>query len=86
MNQEAEVVHMLLETFDKELHEKTLRKEAFEDGYNEGEAKERATGIRNLITTLREVDFPREIALEKLKEKYGLSLEEAKSYLDKYWK
>ena len=82
MNQEAEVVHMLLGTFDKELHEKTLRKEAFEDGYNEG----RKTGIRNLITTLREVDFPREIALEKLKEKYGLSLEEAKSYLDKYWK
>ena len=80
--QEAEVVHMLLETFDKELHEKTLRKEAFEDGYNEG----RKTGIRNLITTLREVDFPRETILEKLKEKYGLSLEEAKSYLDKYWK
>lgn len=79
--QEAEVVHMLLETFDKELHEKTLRKEAYEDGYNEG----RETGIRNLITALREIDFPKDTTLEKLKEKYSLSFEEARSYLDKYW-
>ena len=29
---------MILETYDKELHDKTLRHEGYEDGYNKGSA------------------------------------------------
>ena len=31
-DQKAEVIQMILETYDKELHDKTLRHEGYEDG------------------------------------------------------
>ena len=37
-DQKAEVIQMILETYDKELHDKTLRHEGYEDGYNKGSA------------------------------------------------
>ena len=44
---------MILETYDKELHDKTLRREGYEDGYNKGIND----GIRQLISTLQEINF-----------------------------
>ena len=37
-DQKAEVIQMILETYDKELHDKTLRHEGYEGGYNKGSA------------------------------------------------
>ena len=34
IQQKDEVIQMILETYDKELHDKTLRREGYEDGYN----------------------------------------------------
>ena len=73
---------MILETYDKELHDKTLRREGYEDGYNKG----LTDGIRQLISALQEVKIPRESTLRKLQEKYDLSQEEAEKYMAKYWK
>ncbi len=73
---------MILETYDKELHDKTLRREGYEDGYNKGIND----GIRQLISTLQEINFPRENTLFKLQEKYELSPEEAEKYMAEYWK
>ena len=81
---------MILETYDKELHNKTLRREGYEDGYS----KEKSTGylegindgIRQLISTLQEVNIPRESTLLKLQEKYDLSQEDAEKYMAEYWK
>ena len=36
IQQEAEVVQMILETFDKESYEKAVKSEAYEDGYQAG--------------------------------------------------
>ena len=42
--QKAEVIHMILETFDQELHEKTLRKEGYDEGKADGYKKGNAQG------------------------------------------
>ena len=74
---------MLLETFDKELHEKTLRKEGYSEGYDSGYDSGRENGILLLIQILRELDLPEGDSLQQLIEKYELSREEAETYLKK---
>ena len=81
IQQKAEVIQMILETYDKELHDKTLRREGYEDGYNKG----MTDGIRQLISTLQEVSISREDTRKKLQEKYGLSQKEAEKYMTDYW-
>ena len=81
IQQKAEVIQMILETYDKELHDKTLRRERYEDGYNKG----MTDGIRQLISTLQEVSISREDTRKKLQEKYGLSQKEAEKYMTDYW-
>ena len=85
-DQKAEVIQMILETYDKELHDKTLRSEGYETGKAEGFSSERENGILQLLSTLQELNISRQDAHIKLKEKYSLSKEEAEKYLDKYWK
>ena len=80
-DQKAEVIQMILETYDKELHDKTLRNE----GQEEGASTERINGIRQLLSALYELNIPKDTALQKLKEKYPLSENEAESYLAEYW-
>ena len=86
IKQKVEVIQMILETYDKELHDKTLRREGYEDGYNEGLAAAKETGIRQFISTLQELQLSRENVLKKLHEKYELSQEESEIYMNKYWK
>lgn len=87
--QKAEVIHMILETFDQELHEKTLRKEGYDegkaDGYITGKSEERENSIRQIIKMLKEVGVDRKTAKTKLMESYSLSGEEAEGYLERYW-
>ena len=77
-DQKAEVIQMILETYDEELHNKTLKQEGYLEGLN--------TGICNLISTLQELNLSREETLAKIREKYNLSPEDAESYMLKYWK
>ena len=97
-DQKAEVIQMILETYDKELHDKTLRHEGYEDGYNKGSAEGYSkgstdgylegitAGISNLISTLQELHLSRKETLAKIQEKYDLSAEDAENYMSKYWK
>lgn len=89
-DQKAEVIQMILETYDKELHDKTLRHEGYEDGYNKGTTdgylEGITAGISNLISTLQELHLSREETLAKILEKYDLSAEDAENYMSKYWK
>ena len=97
-DQKAEVIQMILETYDKELHDKTLRHEGYEDGYNKGSAEGYSkgstdgylegitAGISNLISTLQELHLSREETLAKIREKNDLSTEDAENYMSKYWK
>ena len=89
---------MILETYDKELHDKTLRHEGYEDGYNKGSADGYSkgstdgylegitAGISNLISTLQELHLSRAKTLAKIQEKYDLSAEDSENYMSKYWK
>ena len=77
-DQKSEVIQMILETYDEELHNKTLKQEGYLEGLN--------TGICNLISTLQELNLSREKTLAKIQEKYDLSPEDAESYMLKYWK
>lgn len=83
--QKAEVVHMLLESFDQELHEKALRKEGYDSGYVSGKSEERENGICQLVETLQELGLDRETVIAKLREKYSLSSAGAEEYVKQYW-
>ena len=56
--QKAEVIQVVLETFDQEKYEKAVKQEGYEDGYNDG----REDGLRQLISALMDIS-----------EKYGMS-------------
>ena len=81
---------MILETYDKELHDKTLRHEGYEDGYNKGttDGYLRRYNRRYFQSYLH----PSGASLVpggdsgKILEKYDLSAEDAENYMSKYWK
>ncbi len=69
----AEVLGMLLEEFDAEKYERTLRSEGREEG------------LRCSIEIMQETNVSRNLAKRKLMEKYFLSEEEAEGKLLLYW-
>lgn len=70
----AEVLGMILEEFDVEKYERTLRWE------------EREEGIRYMIEVLQESGQSEDYTRKKLKEKYSLSEERAGEKIRLYWK
>ena len=72
--QKAEVIQVVLETFDQEKYEKAMKQEGYEDGYNAGKSEGynsgrtdgysagREDGLRQLISTLMDI-----------RERYGIS-------------
>lgn len=70
----AEVLGMLLEEFDAEKYEKTLKEEGIE------------YGLQATIEIMQEMGQTREKAIDKLMEKFSLSEQEAGEKLDLYWK
>lgn len=69
---------MLLEEFDAEKYERTIREEGREEGLK--------IGIRYSIEILQEVHRSREETKKKLIEKYAISETEAERELQLYWK
>ncbi|MDD2981429.1 MAG: hypothetical protein PHN80_15870 [Hespellia sp.] len=60
---------------------KRLGQMIFDDGVEKGIEQ----GIQGMVETCAELMCTKEITLVKLQEKFSLSQEEAKKYLDKYW-
>ena len=83
MNQRAEVVSMLLTTFNQEVYEKGVRAEGYEDGYESGLLE---GSIKTYIEDCREFSVPKESALPRLMEKFSMDREEAEKALKKFWK
>ncbi|MDE7198445.1 MAG: hypothetical protein K2O15_06130, partial [Lachnospiraceae bacterium] len=73
-----EVLGMLLEEFDTEKYERTIRGEGREEGIKEG--------IRCSIEILQETGQPRDYAKKKVMEKYAVSEEEAEQEFQQHWK
>ncbi len=78
----AEVLGMLLEEFDVEKYERTLKSEGREEGIREGMEIGIEQGIRCMVEALQETGQERADILDKLVEKYALSREEAEA---KFW-
>lgn len=78
----AEVLGMLLEEFDAEKYERTIRGEGREEGREEG----LKVGIRCSIEILQETDQSWDCAKKKIMEKYSVSEEEAEQNLRLYWR
>ena len=90
--QKAEVIQVVLETFDQEKYEKAMKREWYDEGYDEGYGngrnKERENGICQLITVLLEMQEKYHITEDEIQaeliSKYSLTPEEAESYLRQY--
>ena len=89
IQQRAEVVQMVLETFDQEKYEKAMKQEGYEDGYQAGEAHGyqagEADGLKRLIHILQDLRLSKDEILEKIQESYALTYEDAKACLENYW-
>lgn len=79
ISQRAEVVSMLLTTFNQEVYEKGVRAEGFEEGVLFG-------SIKTYIEDCQEFAVTKEDALMRLMEKFSLNQETAEEYMEKYWK
>ena len=60
-----------------EYEAKTIRNEGLEEGMEKGMEK----GINALVSTLKDMNVPIQTILEKVQEKFNLSLETAKKYI-----
>lgn len=78
----AEVLGMLLEEFDVEKYERTLKSEGREEGIEAG----REQGIRCMIEALQEAGQTEKQVAAALVTKYSLSEGAAKEKLSLYWK
>ena len=82
----AEVNEVILTEYDEQFHiasEKELsRKEGVELGRREGKEEGRREGIKVLIETLAEMGSPKSEIASKLQERFGLSSEEAETYIN----
>ncbi len=97
VSQKAEVVQMILETFDQEKHDEAMKKDWYEagredglkegikegqkEGMREGQKLERENGIRRLIISLRKKETPEENIINILQEVYELGAEDAERFL-----
>ena len=83
MNQRAEVVSMLLTTFNQEVYEKGVRAEGYEEGYESGLLE---GSIKTYIEDCQEFSVSKESALPRLMENFSMDREEAEKALKKFWK
>lgn len=82
----TEVLGMLLEEFDAEKYERTIREEGREEGIKEGIKRGHEDSFCYVIEILCETDVSRDSAKKKLMEKYSLSEDETEQKLRLYWK
>ena len=57
-------------------------KESFDDGVALGREEARKEGILALISSLKDLNIPSEQILEQLMQKFALTMEDAKTYLN----
>ena len=83
--QKAEVIQVVLETFDQEKYEKAMKREWYDEGYDDGKNSERENGICQLISALLEMqkkyNISKDEIIAELMEKYTLSRADAEAYL-----
>ena len=87
--QKAEVIQVVLETFDQEKYEKAMKQEGYEDGYNAGKSDGYNNGfeegLHQLISTLIDVqkkyNIPEKEIIDEIREKFNLSEEEVRERL-----
>lgn len=82
--QKAEVIQMVLETFDQEKHDKALHSEGYSEGYAKGKEDSLQQFIAALLDIYEKHQLPQEEILTALTEKYNLSREEAEKEIQKY--
>lgn len=95
-SQKAEVIQVVLETFDQEKYEKAMKQEGYEDGYNAGRNAGKIEGyndgceegLRQLISTLTDIqqkyDIPQNEIISEIMAKYDLTEAEVLEKLQKY--
>lgn len=88
--QKAEVIQVVLETFNQEKYEKAMKREWYDEGYDagydSGRNKEKENGIRQLIRALLEMqkkyNISKDEIIAELMKKYTLSRADAEAYLE----
>lgn len=78
-----EAADMAFREFNYEAFIEQIKQDYFNDGVELGERKGKAAG---LIEMYQALGIPREEAVTRVKEKMGLSAEEAETYMDVFWK
>ena len=72
---------MSIYEYDQEKHLRQEREASWEKGREVGKEEGREEGIKNLVMVLRDLGISEEIIKGKLREKYVLTEEQMKKYL-----
>lgn len=90
LKQKGEVYSMLLTEYDEKRHMKNLYETGKQDGIQQGMQKGIQQGIQNgigaLIELCQELELSREETTLRVAEKFSVSVEKARHYVEKYWK
>ena len=79
----AEVIEMILTEYDENEFRDFLKEEAWNEGHKAG----RETGLlEGMIKTCMDFQISKEQTMEKLKQDFSMSEEEAEQSVEKYWK
>lgn len=77
----AEAISMSIFEYDEEREMALIRQSILEVGYEEGIEQGLEKGIHAFISLCREMEFSEEHTMEKLVEKFSLTMEQAKQYI-----
>lgn len=85
LSQKAEVIAMSIFEYNEEIELKKIREDEFNLGREAGIEEGIEKGISALIKVCKEFGLPRAEIMAKVEEKFSLSPQKAKEYMDRFW-
>ncbi|MDO4332680.1 MAG: hypothetical protein Q4C58_08330 [Eubacteriales bacterium] len=85
LSQKAEVMAMSIFEYNEEFELKKIREDEFNLGREAGIEEGIEKGISALIKVCKEFGLPRAEIMAKVEEKFSLSPQKAKEYMDRFW-
>ena len=82
----SEIMNSILTEWDENEYREFLKEESWKDGHESGKLEGMREGIIEMIKLCQEFQVPQNETLPKIKNAFSLEDEDARHYIDEYWK
>ena len=82
----SEIMNSILTEWDENEYREFLKEESWKDGHESGKLEGMREGIIEMIKLCQEFQVPQNETLLKIKNAFSLEDEDARHYIDEYWK